>query len=456
MRVPRSADLPSRSEGASTLGWRRPAAGESAAAGAAYAVVMTTPPPPPKLPAAQVRPPLRAWSRARRYLAAVAVGAAAWIVHAAVLLSGTLTQAQRDRIGAALFLDLFLGAVVLALLPFRRRHPLAVACLAVAAAPVSVAGLGAVVLAVVSMATRRRWRWVAVVGALAAAGGIVSQGLYRPWLSPAVDGGAYAVAGNVLVLLVIFVAAVATGFYVGARRELLASLHERALTAEREQALTSQAAREAERTRIAREMHDDLAHRISLVALHAGALTYRDDLTRTETAAAAQTIQTHARLALTELRQVLGVLRDGRPGGGDGRSQPTLAELPALLADAREAGSVVRLDTSGLPGGARPDLAGLPETLSRTSFRVVQEALTNARKHAPGEPVGVRLAGAPGTQLGIEVRNRAGAPVRVPLPSAGVGLAGLGERAELAGGTLEYGVEEGGEFVVRTSLPWPK
>ncbi|MCZ4124393.1 sensor histidine kinase [Streptomyces sp. H39-S7] len=414
---------------------------------------MTTPPPPPrdraKVPSASgVRAPVR------RYLLAAGLGAVAWIVQAAVLHSEPLSPARTDRVGAALLLDLLLGAVALGLLPLRRRYPLAVACLLVALAPVSVAGLGAMTLAVATMATyRRRW-WIALVGALAAAGAVVSAGLYRPWLSPAVDSHAYPVAGNVVVVLLIFAAAVTTGYYAAARRELLASLRERALTAERERALAAQAARDAERTRIAREMHDDLAHRISLVALHAGALTFREDLSRAETAATAQTIQTNAQLALAELRQVLGVLRSGQPSGAE-RSQPTLAELPALLADAREAGSVVRLDTSGLPGGTGPDLSAITGTLSLTSFRIVQEALTNARKHAPGTAVAVRLAGAPGDHLRIEVRNPVGLPAGAPLTSAGVGLAGLGERAELAGGTLRFGVEEGGHFAVRARLPWP-
>ncbi|WP_371500551.1 histidine kinase [Kitasatospora sp. NBC_00374] len=409
----------------------------------------------PRPPLPQLNAPPSAWSRVWPYLLAAAVGCVAWIAHAAVLLSGSPAPAQRERVGGALLLDLLLGAAVLALLTLRRRFPPAVAYAAVAVAPVSVAGLGAVVLAVGSMATWRRRRWIVGAGALSAVGAIVSQGVYRPWLSPAVDGGASSVAANVLVVLAIYAAAAATGGYLGARRELLASLHERALTAEREQDLAAQAAREAERTRIARDMHDDLAHRISLVALHAGVLTYREDLDRAETAAAAQTIQSNAQLALTELRQVLGVLRDGRAVEGVERSQPTLAELPALLADAREAGSVVRLDTSGLPAGAGADLGGLPEAMSRTSFRVVQEALTNARKHAPGEPVGIRLAGAPGGRLGIEVRNRAGAGPGLALPSAGVGLAGLRERAEPDGGTVEFGAEHGGDFVVRASLPWP-
>ncbi|MDF9811212.1 histidine kinase [Streptomyces sp. SPB162] len=414
---------------------------------------MTTPPP-PRQDQAKVRPRFGPRAPVWRFLLAAGLGGAAWITQAAVLLSEPLSPARTDRVGAALFLDLLLGAVALALLPLRRRYPPAVACLLVALAPLSVSGLGAMTMAVVSMATFRRRGWIALVGALAAVGAAVAAGLYRPWLSPAVDSGAYSVAGNVVVTLLIFAAAVATGYYAAARRELLASLRERALTAERERALAAQAARDAERTRIAREMHDDLAHRISLVALHAGALTFREDLSRAETAATAQTIQTNAQLALTELRQVLGVLRSGQSTGAE-RSQPTLAELPALLADAREAGSVVQLDTSGLPGGTGPDLSAITGSLSLTSFRIVQEALTNARKHAPGAPVAVRLAGMPGEQLRIEVRNPVGLPAGAPLPSAGVGLVGLGERAELVGGALRFGVEEGGDFAVRARLPWP-
>jgi signal transduction histidine kinase len=211
-------------------------------------------------------------------------------------------------------------------------------------------------------------------------------------------------------------------------------------------------ARDAERSRIAREMHDVLAHRISLVALHAGALLYRDDFSRAQTAETAQTIHANAQLALTELREVLGVLRAGHGAQDIERPQPTLAELPALLADAREAGTDVRLEAA-MPDHAR-DLSQVPETLSRTAFRIVQEALTNARKHAPGQRVGVRLAGAPGAGLDLEVRNPAGVEVGLALPSAGVGLVGLTERAELAGGALDYGVL-GGSFVVKARLPWP-
>jgi signal transduction histidine kinase len=241
-----------------------------------------------------------------------------------------------------------------------------------------------------------------------------------------------------------------TGFYIGARRELAANRHEQALAAEREQALVADTAREAERTRIAREMHDVLAHRISLVALHAGALVYRDDLTREQTAETAATIQANAQLALTELRQVLGVLRPGDGAHDVEAPQPTLAELPALLADSREAGTEVTLDTSQLVG----TLDLVPTTLSRNAFRIVQETLTNARKHAPGVPVRVALAGAPGVRLDVEVSNPLGAGAGIALPSAGVGLTGLTERAVLAGGTLEHGAGADGAFVVEATLPW--
>lgn len=371
----------------------------------------------------------------------------------AVWLSVPLTEAQENVVGAALFLDFVLGAVALAFLPLRRRYPLAVACLTTAMSVFSAASMGPATLAIVSMATWRRWAWVVVAGAMSLAAGIVSEAVYRPRVSPGEDSF-FGVAGTVLLGLVFFAATVATGYYIAARRELIATLHERLQIAEREQALTTKAARDAERTQIAREMHDVLAHRISLVALHGGALAYREDLSRAQTADTAQTIQANAQLALTELRQVLGVLRADQRSGDVEQPQPTLAELPALLADAREAGSVVTLDTSDLQTEPGRHLPKLPETLSRTSFRIVQEALTNARKHAPGEPVTMRLAGAPGARLELEVRNLVGVKPVAGLPSAGLGLAGLAERAQLAGGALQCGERPDGYFVVQATLPW--
>ena len=392
--------------------------------------------------------PLRPWSRVWRYLLAAAAGVVAWGAMTAVVLSGPLTAAQQDVMGAVLVLDLAFGAVTLALLPLRRRPPLLVARLTSAACVVSVASMGPTALAVASMATRRQRRPVAVVAAVFLAGSIVSEFVYRPRFL-LTEGGRFESVSGVVLSAAFFAAAVATGYYVAARRELVDSLRERALTAEREQVLTAKVARDAERNRIAREMHDVLAHRISMVALHAGALTYRDDLDRGQTVEAAQTIQENARLALAELREVLGVLRaDGSTGVSTEGPQPTLAQLPALLADAREAGSAVRFDSGELL------VHHFPEALSRTAFRIVQEALTNARKHAPGEPVVVRLTGAAGGVLELEIRNPLGDRVGA-VASPGVGLLGLAERAELVGGTFVHGPRPDGSFVVAARLPWP-
>ena len=122
------------------------------------------------------------------------------------------------------------------------------------------------------------------------------------------------------------VIAAAIGMYIGARRDLLASLQDRAERAEREQELQVARAQAEERTRIAREMHDVLAHRMSLVAMHAGALAYRDNLTPDETREAAEVIQANSHRALTDLREILGVLRETNPDAPDAHQAPPAAD----------------------------------------------------------------------------------------------------------------------------------
>jgi signal transduction histidine kinase len=248
------------------------------------------------------------------------------------------------------------------------------------------------------------------------------------------------------------------GLFARARAELVNSLRERAERLEAERRLQVAQAREAERLRIAREMHDVLAHRLSLLSLHAGALEFRPDALPDEVEAAAGVIRANARDALAELRGVVGVLRGGGRAGPMAASpeppQPTLAQVPALVAESRAAGMRVdcRIDVSG--AGAVSDALG------RTVYRIVQEGLTNARKHAPAMAVRVTIGMQERARLTVELRNRcptvrvaAGASGRPSLPGAGTGLVGLGERVALAGGTLDHGADARGDFVLRAALP---
>jgi signal transduction histidine kinase len=198
-------------------------------------------------------------------------------------------------------------------------------------------------------------------------------------------------------------------------------------------------------------MHDVLAHRISLLSLHAGALEFRPDATPEEVAHAAAVIRASAHEALEDLRTVIGVLRDGVAGEVPQPPQPTLALLPAVLDESRAVGMRLYADVSV------PDLAAVPDAVGRNALRIVQEALTNARKHAPAASVELRMEGSPGSGLTIEVRNPT--PVFAArastIPGAGTGLVGLAERASLAGGRLEHGLDEHGNFRLRVWLPWP-
>ena len=221
--------------------------------------------------------------------------------------------------------------------------------------------------------------------------------------------------------------------YIGARRDLRATLQEEAARVEREQELRIVQAQVTERARIAREMHDVLAHRLSLVALHAGALEYCRGLTDAEVAEAAA-VTRNAHQALEDLHAILGVLRtvdaDGRPG-----TAPADARRPAVTG---RGGPGCR-DAGTAPQRRRATWGRHPWPRGRSVYRMVQESLTNARKHAPDTTVDVTLSGGPGGGLGLEVRN----PIRVgaaasTTPGSGLGLIGLTERAELIGGRLEH------------------
>jgi signal transduction histidine kinase len=231
----------------------------------------------------------------------------------------------------------------------------------------------------------------------------------------------------------------AVGLWVSARRDVLAAARERAAQLEREQAARTDQARAEERARIAREMHDVVAHRVSLMVLHAGALEVNAPDARTAEGAAL--IRTTGREALADLRQVLGVLR---PAEVNAAPPPTLADLDALLDETRAAGiTVVRRDC----GAPRV----LPRAVERTTYRIVREALTNVHKHAGAATADVELRYDDET-LEVSVRNGPSGGTSL-LPGSGMGLVGLRERVELLGGTFSAGPQVDGGFRVRALLP---
>ncbi|XRQ15658.1 sensor histidine kinase [Actinomadura welshii] len=333
--------------------------------------------------------------------------------------------------------ELAAGAVsFLVLLLFRRRHPVAVAVAMIFFQWVATPVLGTAAVATYSLAMLRPWRTALPV---AAANLMVITIVF--WL---VSVTPEFVEGTVVFALM-YATLVTTGMLVRSRRMLIASLQERARAAETEQRLRVEEARLLERERIAREMHDVLAHRISLLAVHAGALEFRPD-TPEDQREAAGVIRRSAYEAMEDLREVIGVLRDDSPGADPERPQPTLADVSGLVEESRRAGSRVTLEEHV------PDPDRVPSRVGRHAYRVVQEGLTNARKHAPGARVEVRLDA--GTDLDIEIVNALPpGPPALAIPGAGAGLVGLAERVALLGGTLEHGRTGDGRFRLRARLP---
>ncbi|MEV7084756.1 histidine kinase [Streptomyces sp. NPDC093085] len=359
---------------------------------------------------------------------------------AAGMATLTLGQiAKADQSDLAQGLDILAGVLACAALWLRRRWPVGLgAALAVLSAVAPLAG-GAATVALFSVAVHRPFRPVAVVFGLGLAAG-VGQLYLRP--DPGTSLTFQLVATAIVTLL-----PVGWGMLVRARRQLVVALRERAERAEAEAALRAEQAQRLAREAIAREMHDVLAHRLTLLSVHAGALEFRPDAPAPEIARAAGVIRDSAHEALQDLRMIIGVLR--APDGDDGEHpQPTLATLDTLIAESRRAGMDVALDNRV----AEP--AAVPAAVGRTAYRIAQEALTNARKHAPGTGSTVRVGGGPGDGLTVEVRNTAPTGEVVKVPSSGQGLIGLTERAALAGGRFEHGPTGDGGFAVRAWLPW--
>ena len=317
---------------------------------------------------------------------------------------------------------------------WRRRYPLAVLC-AVAIPPVIriTAGLSlnastaAVVFAVYAVSVYGGSRARLWVGALAVISIILGVATTLTNFAPPLHSRDYLAFGpQSLVAWVI-------GDYIRSRRQFFAEL------VSRHQAAREQAAEE-ERLRIARELHDVVAHNVSVMAIQAGAAR----VSGSSSHEAFQSIENMARETLSELNRLLGVLRKD-PAAADRSPQPGLDQLDGLLSSARESGLDASLKSTGEP---RP----LPAAVDRSAYRIVQEAITNALKHSRATRLEVVVDHQPDAIVLTISDNGIGATEKIG-DSTGHGLIGMRERVELFGGELGAGSSSLGGFTVRARLP---
>jgi signal transduction histidine kinase len=354
--------------------------------------------------------------------------ALAWALLAAQGLTDlSLVARRRAPIAVVAVFTAFTLAVTLLVSPLQALQP---------ANPGNIwAPLGAIVAsyAPVYLADNRR-RVIAAFAVIA----VLAIVTARPWQPEAT----VVIFGPLRILLGPLVA-----IYVVTRRRLLRALTERAERAEREQRLLAEQARAEERARLAAEMHDVVTHRLSLMVLQAGALrvTAPDEPTRK----AAEELRAAGCRALDELRDLVGILRTTPDGDQTPEeAHPSTVELAALAAESTAVGLATELVEDGDPQLASP-------VVGRTVYRIVQEALTNAHKHAPGASVTVRVHYNP-TDVRLEVCNTTPTrPVDAGLvgTGSGMGLATLRQRVELVGGTLGAGPAPDGGFCVDATLP---
>ncbi len=313
--------------------------------------------------------------------------------------------------------DQVVGVLAALALGLRRRWPLELSiALGLVTAFSETAG-GAAAIALLTVAIHRPVRRSVPAAALNASTALVFVLLRPDPDTPLAVGIGFPV--------VLTLALLGWGLAIRQRRELLDSLRERAERAEADARTRAERAQALAREQIAREMHDVLGHRLSLLSVQAGALEYRPDASPGEVAGAAGVIRASAHQALEDLRAVLVVLR----AESSALPAPTLRDLDELIAESHRSGMRVALRT-----GLRTDQ--VPDRLGLTAYRIVQEGLTNARRHAPGVEVALHLSGRPGAGLDIELRNPLPGGPADPDAPAGFGLIGLAERAGLVGGYL--------------------
>ncbi|WP_344448953.1 sensor histidine kinase [Actinocorallia aurantiaca] len=294
-----------------------------------------------------------------------------------------------------------------------------------------------VLVALYTVASRSTLRWALAAAAVSVFG----------FALPAFDGGqSFKSALNAMATVTVFVVAILIfGIYLRTRRAYLQSLEERALQAEQERDTQVRMAMAAERARIARELHDVIAHNVSVMVVQADGAAYAIDTDVERARNALETISTTGRLALGEMRRLLGVLRESDDTGSY-TPQPGVGQLGELVEQVREAGLPLEFTVEG-------EQKELPQGLQLSVFRIVQEALTNTLKHAgPGASASVRLRYEDGG-VEIHVRDDGHGTAEAENDGKGHGLAGMRERAALYGGTVRARPVPGGGFEVAVRLP---
>ncbi|MFD8073575.1 sensor histidine kinase [Streptomyces sp. NPDC059718] len=316
---------------------------------------------------------------------------------------------------------------------WRKRHPVVLALVLVALSVVWPVVVPLLVALFTVAATRplRTTLLVTVVALLPVPAQFVRASYSGPLISATAVSAVAFVGG-----------AVGWGLYV-------AGVRERAERAEREADLRAGQARQHAREEIAREMHDVLAHRLTLLSVHAGALEFHPTASPAQVAEAAGVIRQSAGQALEDLQDVLRVLRTPTVNAHTEPPQPAVADMDRLVEESRAAGATVEVhrDTE--------DLATMDPTTSRAAYRILQEALTNHRKHAPDGPLRLSLTGGAREGLTVTARNPVPQERTARPEGAGQGLVGMNERAVLAGGSMRRTVTAT-DFALEIWLPWTR
>ncbi|MFF9105539.1 sensor histidine kinase [Streptomyces rubrogriseus] len=419
------------------------------------------------------------WDRRRGAVLDVSLGVAS-----ALECAAEGVPFARDA-GIPLAMGVVFGLLAGSVLVVRRKWPIAVVLVALAITPAEMGFLMGVVGLYTLAACELPRRIIGALAGMSFAGTLIVTfvRLRQDMAGDGVDLGnwffAFAAIGSSLGLTA---PPLLLGLYVGQRRRLMESLRERADSLERELQLLAERAEERaewargeERTRIAREMHDVVAHRVSLMVVHAAALQAVARKDPEKAVKNAALVGDMGRQALTELREMLGVLRSGGVGAraeraavplaavgvaaaaaasraaedGESSDGPCLSELDELIGQSEAAGMAVDLSVEG-------EVRLYAAEVESTAFRVVQEALTNVHKHAAGAKTYVRLAHRV-SEIAMQVENEpppeVSAASSARLPSGGNGLVGMKERVAALGGVFVSGPTDAGGFRVSAVIP---